>query len=163
MSLSKKHFSPNKEDRVLRAHFVPMYGTKVNPKKEEFDRVERLLDALTVDYVNGRTKSDIWLKVQNKKYDDLAEGGMSEQTFNSYWSAIQSRLAFDRSRDSEVTKDFLYSAFISLYNEAVESGNLFAAKGILESVMKLTGVAEQKQMTVSTAPTGNVEIKFGFE
>ena len=116
MSLSKKHFSPNKEDRVLRAHFVPMYGTKVNPKKEEFDRVERLLDALTVDYVNGRTKSDIWLKVQNKKYDDLAEGGMSEQTFNSYWSAIQSRLAFDRSRDSEVTKDFLYSAFISLYN-----------------------------------------------
>lgn len=158
MALDKRHFSPNKDERQCK-YFHPIYKYGSNSAKE-FDRIERLLDEMSVDYINGKTKSDIYLKLASGGYKNGT--AVKKPAFDEYWRAIESRLSIDRERDMEQIKDALYAKYIALYEESVESGNILGAKSVLDSLMKLMGI-DSKQQNINIAPANDITIKFGFD
>lgn len=161
MSLNKKHFLPNKSEREYK-YFHPIYKMGGHSLKE-FQRIEDLLDDSTCDLINGLSKSEILLKFQNGMYEDQHGKGVSLNTAEEYYKAILSRLSLDRDRDVEQVKDALYSQYLNIYREAMESGNLMMAKSTLDSLVKLYGIDKQPENAIQINSTGSVDIKFGFK
>lgn len=166
MSLDKRHYSPNKDERTTKQTFHPIYKMK-SPAKKEFDRVEALLDEVTVDVVNGIPKSEIFLKLTDKEqlHYPHQNKALSYYVAEEYWRAIEARLALDRNRDCERVKDALYAQYLNIYREAVEMGNLMVAKATLDSLQKLYGIDKPNQTNVqiNSGDENKVEIKFGFD
>lgn len=156
--LDEKHFLPDKSKRKLE-YFHPIYKC-ASYSKREFDRVENVLDAATCDLINGKSKSDILLKLENGLYEDQNKG-LCHQKAEEYYRAILSRLKVDEP-DLDNAKSAFYSMYLNLYNEAMERGNTLVAKQVLDSMVKLMGI--DKPSTAIQVNTGNekVEINFGF-
>lgn len=161
-ALSEKHHLPNREDRVVKPYFLPAYGKSMTAPGEEFERVERLLDEMVVDYINGKTRSDIFQKAKEGMYENQKKP-MSKTTFNNYWLAVVSRLKYDRPDDIEHLKDFFYNALLNIYNEAIDANNLKDARDTISTMIKLTGVADaQQKVSIEKKDNGDINITFGF-
>ena len=138
MSLDKRHFSPNKSDRQIKQWFHPLYRME-SPSKKEFERIECLLDEVSVDVVNGLTFSEILLHLEQGGRYEHQKKPLSHQTAVQYVEAVKSRMALDRNRDHDQVKDVLYSQYLNLYREALEQNNIITAKQVLDSLVKLYG------------------------
>lgn len=164
MPISKKHYSPNPDDRKIEGTFHPIYKMAC-PNKKNFDRVEEVLDAVVCDIINGKSKSDIYFKLKNAEYPNMKKG-LADPTIKEYYDAAMSRLRYDREEKEEALKDKLYAMYQNLYNEAMESGENMQAKSILDSIVKMAGIDKPKP-TVQISPeqndNGKISITFGFE
>ena len=163
MALDKRHYMPKKEDREHKTKWHPIYKYGSNSKKE-YERIENLLDEISVDVCNGLTFSEIILHLkQGDRYEHQTKP-IKDNTIKQYIDAVKSRLALDRSRDVEQVKDVLYTQYINLYREALEGGNLITAKSVLDSLIKLYGIDKPAQQTAVQINTNkeNLNINFGF-
>lgn len=165
MSLDKRHYSPRPSERKMEKQFHPIYKCAV-PNKKNFDRVEALLDEITTDLINGVARSEIIIKLTDKNelhYENQIKS-LSYIAADEYLKAAYSRLSLDRDRDVEQVKDALYSQYLNIYRECLESGNLMAAKATLDSLVKLYGIdrAPQNAIQINTDKENGVVINFGF-
>lgn len=159
--LSEKHYSPDISKRKLE-YFHPIYKCASHSKKE-FDRVERVLDEATCDLINGKSKSDILLKLENGLYTDQPKG-LCHQKAEEYFRAILSRLKVDEP-DIDNAKASFYSMYLNLYNEAMEMGNTLIAKQVLDSMVKLMGLDKPPTtaIQINSGKENGVTVNFGFD
>lgn len=162
MPLDKKHYLPNKKDRELTPHFHPIYKLSA-PNKKEFDRVEKVLDEVTCDVVNGLPKSDIMLKLMNGEYENQNKG-VHEDRAREYYNAVMSRMELDNDGQIENARNVFSSMYLNLYKECLEIGNHIGAKAALDSLVKLMGLdkpTNQTNIQVNNSSQG-LTINFGI-
>ena len=160
MSLDKRHYSPNKKDRKIEQNFHPIYKCAV-PNKKNFERIEEILDEATCDFINGKSKSDILLKLENGLYNGQKKG-LSYNTALEYYNAVLSRLQVDE-LEKDNAKSAFYAMYLNIYAEQMEVGNLVGAKQTLDSMVKLMGLDKTPDTAIQINNSNDkVEIKFGF-
>lgn len=162
MALDKRHYLPKKSDRKYNGHFHPVYGWSTINKKE-FDRIEALLEELVVDVINGKSKSDILEKCKLGMYENM-EKGVTYQTATEYYKCVMNRLKLDEPESIDNARSVIFSMYLNLYNEAMESYDHLGARSTLDSMVKLLGLAKKDADTaiqINNTSDG-VTINFGF-
>lgn len=158
--MDKKHFLPNAKDRKVE-WYHPLY--KMSSKSlKEYNRVEDLLDECTCDLINGKSKSDIIIKLESGLYENQHKK-VSHKTALEYYNCILSRLQIDEP-EKDKAKNIFYSMYLNLYREQMEMGNHIGAKATLDSMVKLMGLDKPTNaILINSDKEGGVTVNFGFE
>ena len=160
--MNKKHFLPNAEDRK-NEWYHPLYKYQSKSCKE-YKRVEALLDEITCDLINGKSKSDIILALEQGDIYENQTKKVKHRTACDYYRAVISRLQLDEP-DKDNARQIFYSMYLNLYREQLEMGNHIGAKATLDSMVKLMGLDKPvtNAIQINSLEDGNVSINFGFE
>lgn len=133
-------------------------GKIVSQKQlDEYDRVQRLIEEIQCDLVNGVLRSEIFRKVQERVYENLGEKIVGKRQIENYIQAARMLLKEDRVEKINELKDMLYSQYMAQYAEATEMGNVMAAKSILDSIAK-TFLPDEKTLNLNAK--GDITIDF---
>jgi hypothetical protein len=156
------------------SHSYPTYSQRKKSKLKEsgglkFEnwlKVDKIVDEVYVDLVNGLTKSDIIQKLQEGLYTLQKGKGVKPRTGIEYINAAQQRLAFDFEKDAEKLRADLYSKMMAVYADCMAANDRYNALNALDKLMKLTGVANDKPSTaiqINSDKEGGVTVNFGFD
>lgn len=162
-TLSSKHLERNPEDRKPRAA-MSNQGRNQPRKEKEFERVEGIINQIYVDICNGVSKTDIYDKVMTGKYEGLKNpNGMSRETAYKYYVFAMERVGVDREKDEGMLRDMLYSRYETLLKDAIEKGDVFNARGVLDSMAKIFLPKQpDTAIQINSGKDGNVTVNFGF-
>lgn len=150
MPLSKQHLI-NKECKR---------GTRLSQKQlDEYDRVQRLIEEIQVDLVNGVLRSEIFNKFRERQYENLGKKDIGERQIQNYIKAAWEVLKEDRVEKVQELRDLLFSQYMSQYNEATQMGNVMAAKACLDSIAK-TFLPDEKTLNLNAK--GEIIIDFNL-
>lgn len=127
-------------------------------------RADKTVDLVYVDLCNGHTKSDVIQKLKEGLYEPQEGKGITYRTAVDYLNAAMQRMAYDYEKDAEKLRADLYSKLTSVYQDAVQKNDRYNAINALQTLMKLTGVAQDKPQTniQLNANSDGVTINFGF-
>lgn len=139
--------------------------TKSTPILERWFKADKVVDEVYVDLVNGLTKSDVIQKLNEGLYTPQEGKGIGYRTAVDYVNAAQQRLMYDFEKDAEKLRADLYSKLTAVYADAIEHNDRYNAIGALQTLMKLTGVAMEKQQNniQLNANKEGITINFGFQ
>lgn len=115
---------------------------------DQYDRVERLIEEIQCDLVNGVLRSEIFNKFKERLYNNLSDKDIGERQIENYIRAARELLKEDRVERVNELKDMLYSQYMAQYKEATEMGNFIAAKSILDSIAK-TFLPQEKTLNLN--------------
>lgn len=150
MPLSKQHLI-NKECKR---------GARLSQKQlDEYDRVQRLIEEIQVDLVNGVLRSEIFNKFRERQYENLGKKDIGERQIQNYIKAAWEVLKEDRVEKVQELRDLLFSQYMSQYNEATQMGNVIAAKACLDSIAK-TFLPDEKTLNLNAK--GEIIIDFNL-
>lgn len=155
------------------SHSLPTYKERKAAKVKEaglynFNRwlkVDKTIDEVYVDLINGYTKSDIIQKLNEGVYENQKGKGIGYRTAQEYLDAAQERLAYDFEKNAEKLRADLYAKLTSVYQDAIMHQDRYSAIGALQTLMKLTGVAmdkPQNNIQINANKEG-ININFGFK
>ena len=144
-----------KERRTAKGNAVGM---------EKWLRADKIVDEVYVDLCNGLTKSDVIQKMAEGLYEHQDGKGIKERTALDYLKAAMQRMAYDYEKDAEQLRADLYTKLTAVYADAVEHNDRYNAINALQTLMKLTGVAMDKQQNniQVNANKDGITINFGF-
>lgn len=161
MPIAKSHFDPDPKKRKakpspqLRSH-----------KKAEYDRVEKVIDEIVVDIVNGLPKSDCMQKMAQGMYPSQFERAMVRRADQyDYYNAAIARLQGDLEKEREKNLAIVIARFELLYKEALEANDRASAINALKEIAKMLGVSQPPTPTTAIQINNNkdgVKINFGF-
>lgn len=139
----------------------PKQGKKVTQRQlDEYDRVQRLIEEVQVDLVNGTLRSEIFNKFRDRMYENLhPTKNICERQIQNYIKAAWELLREDRIEKQQELKDLLFSQYMSQYQEATQNGNTLAAKGILDSIAKVF-LPDEKNIKLDVE--GDITIDFNL-
>ena len=153
------------------SHSLPTFKERRAAKMKEggtnFSRwlkADKIVDEIYVDLCNGLTKSDIVQKIMQGLYEHQEGKGIKERTALDYIKAAQQRLMYDFESQAEEMRADLYGKLISVYADAVKANDRYNAIQAVNTIMKLTGVAQDKpqnNIQVNANKEG-IKITFGF-
>lgn len=142
----------------------PRRGTRVSQSQlDEYDRVQRLIEEIQVDLVNGVLRSEIFNKFRERQYENLGKKDIGERQIQNYIQAAWELLKEDRVEKVQELRDLLFSQYMSQYNEATQMGNVLAAKGCLDSIAKIFLPNETNPNIQVVNNKEGVVINFGFD
>ena len=149
---------------MLRKHLLdeePSKRGKIVSQKQldEFDRVERLIEEITVDLINGVLRSEIFNKFRDRQYENLSEKNIGERQIQNYIKAAWLKLKENRVEKVNELRDMLFNQYMAQYNEATEMGNVMAAKSCLDSIAK---VFLPDEKTLNLNAKGDITIDFNL-
>lgn len=127
-------------------------GRNANQIKNRKDTIK----AMYQDCIRGKQKWEIKEKWLDGKYKNNARG---EQTFGEYWREMLERFKDEFEKNREDLKSKFLARYMSLYEKAVDKGNIKEARQILDSITKLTGADEPVKADITVK---GIEIDFGF-
>lgn len=158
--LNPDHLLPSKLDRYKRGHtFVERAQSAL------FNNADDILDEVYVDICNGVARSDITQKLMKGLYEPQKRG-MTYRQAQEYYNCALDRMHFNTDVEHARLKDIFYNRYESLLETAIKKGDVFNAKGILDSMSKIfLGDFKQNQGATNiqiNSDNGNVVIKFGF-
>lgn len=140
----------------------PKRGTRVSQKQlDEYDRVERLIEEIQCDLVNGVLRSDIFRKFKEGLYENLGEKKIGERQIQYYIKAAWEKMKEDRTDKVNELRDILFSQYMSQYREATEMGNVLAAKSCLDSIAKIF-LPDEKTLNLNANVQGDLTIDFNL-
>ena len=129
---------------------------------DEYDRVQRLIEEIQVDLVNGVLRSEIFNKFRERQYENLSQKNIGERQIQNYIKAAWELLKEDRVEKVQELRDLLFSQYMSQYNEATQMGNVLAAKSCLDSIAKIF-LPDEKTVNLNAKVEGDITINFGFQ
>lgn len=142
----------------------PRRGTRVSQSQlDEYDRVQRLIEEIQVDLVNGVLRSEIFNKFRDRQYENLGKKDIGERQIQNYIKAAWELLKEDRVEKVQELRDLLFSQYMAQYNEATQMGNVLAAKGCLDSIAKIFLPNETNPNIQVVNNKEGVVINFGFD
>ena len=152
MGLKENHLEPLKR------------GKRVSQKQlDEYDRVQRLIEEIQVDLVNGVLRSEIFNKFRDHKYENQNQKkDIGDRQIQNYIKAAWELMKEDRVDKIQDLRDLLFSQYMAQYNEATQMMNPIAAKSCLDSIAKIFLPDQQKNVRVETQNDGNINISFNF-
>lgn len=155
--LSQDHLLPSKVQRYKR-------GETYLERAENalFNRADDILDEVYCDICNGVSRSDITQKLMKQKYEPQRRP-MSYKQAQEYYKTAIDRMHFNTDIEHQRLKDVFYNRYESLLEEAVKRGDIFNAKGVLDSMAKIfLGLDKQQNNIQINNDKEGVTIKFGF-
>lgn len=157
MPIAKSHSLPNKKDRKPKASKAPTGYTVLTKRYEE---VEELVDAVYVDICNGVSKYDVLRKLEAGTYGRAVK----HRDSYDYYDAAFNRLAINSDVEAEKLRQLLYSRYEALLEECVKKGDMFNARGVLDSIAKtfLPNDKPQTAIQINSDKEGGVTVNFGF-
>ncbi len=142
----------------------PRRGTRVSQSQlDEYDRVQRLIEEIQVDLVNGVLRSEIFNKFRERQYENLGKKDIGERQIQNYIKAAWELLKEDRVEKVQELRDLLFSQYMSQYNEATQMGNVLAAKACLDSIAKIFLPNDTNPNIQVVNNKEGVVINFGFD
>lgn len=142
----------------------PRRGTRVSQAKlDEYDRVQRLIEEIQVDLVNGVLRSEIFNKFREREYENIGKKDIGERQIQNYIKAAWELLKEDRVEKVQELRDLLFSQYMSQYNEATSMGNVIAAKGCLDSIAKIFLPNDNNPNVQVINNKDGITINFGFQ
>lgn len=128
---------------------------------DEYDRVQRLIEEIQVDLVNGVLRSEIFNKFRERQYENLSDKNIGERQIQNYIKAAWELLKEDRVEKVQELRDLLFSQYMSQYNEATQMGNVIAAKSCLDSIAKIF-LPDEKTVNLNAKVEGDITIDFNL-
>lgn len=159
--LAKSHGNKSKADR--KAKKTP--GTKGMPTlTDKYNKADALVEQCYCDIANGVSRSVVIDKIVKGAYDGM-ERPFAARTAANYYNAALDRFAVDTDIEAEKLRKMFYGRYEALLEEAVKKGDIYNARGILDSMSKIFGI-ERKSPDTAIQIVNNKEgitVNFGFE
>ena len=157
--LAKSHGESSKKNR--KAKKTPANDGRMPTLTEEYNKSDATISAVYADIANGVSRSDCLQKIQQGMYgNNPVKARQSAYIYN----AALDRFAVDCDVEAEKLRNMFYGRYEALLEEAVKKGDLYNARGILDSMSRIFGV-ERKQPDTAIQINNNKEgitINFGF-
>lgn len=159
--LAKSHGKKSKADR--KAKKTP--ATNGMPTlTDKYNKADDLVEQCYIDIANGVSRSVVIDKITKGVYDGM-ERPLAARTAANYYNAALDRFAVDTDIEAEKLRQMFYTRYETLLEEAVKKGDLYNARGILDSMSKIfLGVDKQQtNILINSDKEGGVTVNFGFE
>lgn len=152
------------------SHSLPTFkerkAAKLAKNATSFDRwmyADELVSLVYVDLANGVTKSEAIEKLGKGLYEGQKKP-IKKRTAIDYVNAAYQRMQYDFEAKAEEMRADLYTKLMTVYADAIQKNDRYNAVQALNSLMKLTGVAMDKQQTniQLNANKEGITINFGF-
>ena len=161
--LSKSHGKKDKRERKAKRLPQSLNGG-VPTLTDDYNKADALVDLVYCDIANGMSRSEIIQKITKGVYDSM-EKPLAARTAAYYYNAALDRFAEDRNIEAEKLRDMFFGRYESLLQEAVKKGDLYNARGILDSMARIFGVekkdAPQNAVQIINNKEG-IKVSFGF-
>jgi len=158
--LAESHSLPTFKQRKEMAYNAERV---VNPiAKERWLRADDLVDKIYCDLVNGKTTSDIILKLKNCQYEGQKKP-VKDRMARDYYIAAKSRMKYDFESDMKDLRADVYAKLLALYADAIENDDRGNALGALDKMLKLGGIDKpQTAIQINGSDEGGIVVNFGF-
>jgi hypothetical protein len=151
MALKENHLQPLKR------------GKRLSQKQlDEYDRVQRLIEEIQVDLVNGTLRSEIFNKFRERQYINLnPKKDIGERQIQNYIATAWELMREDRVEKIQDLRDLLFSQYMSQYQEATKMNNPLVAKSVLDSIAKIF-LPDEKTLNLNANVQGDITIDFNL-
>lgn len=159
--LTEDHLLPSKLERFKRGETFAERA-----QAALFNRVDDVLDDVYCDICNGVSRSDITQKLMNGMYSSQKgqQKKMVYRTANVYYNTALDRMHYNTDLEHARLKDIFYNRYEALLETAVKKGDIFNARGVLDSMAKIfLGVDKQQNNIQINNNKDGITIKFGFD
>ena len=158
--LAKSHSNKSKADR--KAKKTPAINGGVPTLTDKYNKADDLVELVYVDIANGVSRSVIIDKIMKGLYDNKP---LKARQSAEYYNRALDRFAVDTDIEAERLRDMFYGRYEALLEEAVKKGDIYNAKGILDSMAKIfLGVDKQQtNILINSDKEGGVTVNFGFD
>jgi len=160
--LAKSHGKADARQR--KAKKAPICKTGLAPTlTEKYNTLDETVSLIYVDIANGVSRSDCLQKIQEGMYDNKP---VKARQAAYYYNAALDRFAEDRNIESEKLRDMFFGRYESLLADAVKKGDLYNARGILDSMARIFGVEKKDAPQTAIQINNNKEgitVNFGFD
>ena len=156
--LAKTH--ANKSKAVRKAKKTP--ASKGMPTLTEmYDKADALVEKVYCDIANGVSRSVCLQKLQMGEYGNKP---YKKRQSAYYYNMALDRFAVDTDIEAERLRNMFYGRYESLLEDAVQKGDIYNARGILDSMAKIfLGVDKQQtNILINSDKEGGVTVNFGF-
>jgi hypothetical protein len=155
--LNEDHLLPSKVQRYKRGHTFAERA-----RSALFNTADDVLDEVYCDIANGVSRSDITQKLMKGLYEPQKRG-MTYRTAQEYYNCALDRMHFNTDVEHAELKDIFYTRYESLLETAIKKGDIFNAKGVLDSMAKIfLGMDKQQNNIQINNNKDGITIKFGF-
>lgn len=155
--LSEDHLLPSKVKRYKRGETFAERA-----QSALFNNADDVLDEVYVDICNGVSRSDITQKLMKGFYEPQKKG-MTYRTANEYYNCALDRMHYNTDVEHARLKDIFYNRYESLLETAIKKGDVFNAKGVLDSMAKIfLGMDKQQNNIQINNNKDGITIHFGF-
>lgn len=156
--LAKSHGNKSKSER--KAKRTP--ASKGYPTlTESYNKADALVEQCYCDIANGVSRSVVIDKITKGAYDGM-EKPLAKRTAANYYNAALDRFAVDTDIEAEKLRKMFYGRYEALLEEAVKKGDIYNARGILDSMSRIFGVERKEPQTAIQVNGGDIKISFGF-
>lgn len=159
--LSKSHGAKSKKDR--KAKKTPPMAGGAPTLTDAYNKADALVEQCYVDIANGVSRSQVIEKITKGVYEGM-ERPLAPRTAAFYYNAALDRFAVDTDIEAERLRQMFYGRYEALLEEAVKKGDIYNARGILDSMSRIFGV-ERKNPDTAIQIVNNKEgitVNFGF-
>ena len=160
--LAKSHGDSSKRVRVAKR--IPTAKGKSPARTTEgYNKADELVTQVYCDIANGVSRSQVIDKITQGVYEGM-ERPLAARTAAYYYTAALDRFAVDCDVEAEKLRNMFYGRYEALLEEAVKKGDIYNARGILDSMSRIFGV-ERKQPDTQVNIQNNsdsIKINFGF-
>lgn len=162
--LAKSHSNKSKSDRKAKKN-PPMKNGGVPTLTDSYNKADALVEQCYCDIANGVSRSVVIDKITKGAYEGM-ERPLAKRTAATYYNAALDRFAVDTDIEAEKLRQMFYTRYETLLEEAVKKGDLYNARGILDSMSRIFGVERKTPDTaimINSDKEGGVTVNFGFE
>lgn len=159
--LAKSHSNQSKRGR--KAKKTPVNNGGMPTLTESYNKADDLVSLVYVDIANGVSRSDIIQKITKGVYDGM-ERPLAARTAANYYNAALDRFAVDCDIEAERLRNMFYGRYESLLEECIRKGDMYNARGVLDSMSRIFGV-ERKTPETAIQINNNkdgITVNFGF-
>ena len=159
--LAKSH--SNQSKKVRKAKKTPANNGGMPTLTESYNKADDLVSLVYVDIANGVSRSDVIQKITNGVYDGM-ERPLAARTAANYYNAALDRFAVDCDIEAERLRNMFYGRYESLLEECIRKGDMYNARGVLDSMSRIFGV-ERKTPETAIQINNNkdgITVNFGF-
>lgn len=158
MSLSPTHSRASKKNRkMLMDEGRPLQNRLL--QEEKYSKSDELVEKVYVDIANGASRSDCIQKLCDGVYTDFK---YSRRQAQNYYNAALDRFAIDTDIEAEKLRNVFYGRYESLLNDAIEKGDIYNARGILDSMARIFGVEKKMPQNAIQIQGGDEKIVINF-
>lgn len=158
--LAKSHGNKSKADRKAKKNPPSKKGAAT--LTDAYNKADDLVELVYCDIANGVSRSVIIDKIMKGLYDNKP---LKARQSAEYYNRALDRFAVDTDIEAERLRDMFYGRYEALLEEAVKKGDIYNARGILDSMAKIfLGVDKQQtNILINSDKEGGVTVNFGFE
>lgn len=158
MSLSPTHSRASKKNRkMLMDEGRPIQNRLL--QEEKYSKSDELVELVYVDIANGASRSDCIQKLKEGTYGNKPYSPRQSQY---YYNAALDRFAVDTDIEAEKLRNVFYGRYESLLNDAIEKGDIYNARGILDSMSRIFGVEKKMPQNAIQIQGGDEKIVINF-